>query len=309
LYNGGTVEFLQKFNAEKVWKRFQDPRQDLTLFMAVPTIYSKLIQYFETLPEEDQSKYKNCFNQFRLMVSGSAALPGPILQKWKNISGHTLLERYGMSEIGMALTNPYKETNSKRLEGHVGFPFPSVQVRIVRPLDADNLPLKQRIIENSDEAGELQIKGPSVFKEYFNRPEATRDTFESDGWFKTGDTASINPETGHYKILGRTSVDIIKTGGYKVSALEIEKTYLESDFVRDIAVLGVEDQEWGERVAAIVSLKDENTSESVLKEWGKKHLAPYKVPTLYILLKPGQEIPKNAMGKINKKSLKKEFFP
>ena len=146
---------------------------------------------------------------FRFMVSGSAALPVSVMEKWGKISQHTLLERYGMTEIGMGLSNPYR---GKRYAGHVGYPLPSVQIRLADEQDNEIA---------STETGEIQVKGATVFNEYWRKPEATAESFTKDGWFKTGDVATVDTEGG-YRILGRNSVDIIKSGGYKISALEIE---------------------------------------------------------------------------------------
>jgi malonyl-CoA/methylmalonyl-CoA synthetase len=126
------------------------------------------------------------------------ALPEPLFYSWEEFTGHRLLERYGMTEIGMALSNPL---HGNRRPGFVGFPLPNVQARIVDD--------------------ELRIKGPAVFKDYYGNEKATKETFDEEGWFKTGDNAMMDPKTGEYKILGRSSVDIIKTGGFKVSALEL----------------------------------------------------------------------------------------
>ncbi|KAJ9084135.1 hypothetical protein DSO57_1027508 [Entomophthora muscae] len=243
LYNGGTVEFAPRFSSEKVWERFLGSERDLTLFMAVPTIYSKLVQEYEKRDADWRKEASAACQQFRLMVSGSSALPAPLFRRWQEISGHTLLERYGMSEIGMGLTNPL-EPVSARLEGHVGGPFPTVEARIVRD------PTNTSSEENS-QAGEIQIKGPSLFKEYWNRPEATKEAFTEDGWFKTGDTALLT-SSGAFRILGRTSVDILKTGGYKVSALEIEKELSAHPEVLECAVVGVPDAQYGDKVTALV---------------------------------------------------------
>src|SRR5262249_50734603 len=149
--------------------------------------------------------------RMRVMVSGSAALPVPVLEKWQAISGHILLERYGMTEIGMGISNPLHGT---RVPGHVGTPLPGVEVRLVDE--------KGRPVEPGA-PGEIEVRGPGVFTEYWRRPESTQQAFR-DGWFRTGDVAAV--EDGSYRILGRSSVDIIKTGGYKVSALEIEEVLL-----------------------------------------------------------------------------------
>ena len=172
------------------------------------------------------------------MVSGSAALPVPVLERWRELSGHTLLERYGMTEIGMGLSNPYR---GERIPGSVGMPLPGVEVRLV---DEEGAAI------SDDEPGEIQVKGPTVFLEYWDRPEDTDAAFTSDGWFRTGDTAVV--EEGRYRILGRSSVDILKTGGEKVSALEIEDVLLGHEAISEAAVVGVDDPEWGQRVVAVL---------------------------------------------------------
>ncbi len=203
LWAGAECRMLTKFDAQVVWN--QICAGELTLFMAVPTIYVKLINAWETATKERQKTMSDGCAQLRLMVSGSAALPVKILEKWQTISGHFLLERYGMTEIGMALSNPL---HGQRYSGYVGKPLPQVEVRLVD--------------ENPEltSSGEIQVKGPGVFLEYWQNPQATTKAFQ-DGWFCTGDIAVI--ENDNYRILGRSSVDIIKTGGYKVSALEIEE--------------------------------------------------------------------------------------
>jgi malonyl-CoA/methylmalonyl-CoA synthetase len=315
LANGATVEMLPKFDAQLVWNRFlqshqarqqsssfensEYPAKDIiTVFMAVPSIYVALIKKFDGMTPEIQKLCTEALKPLRLMVSGSAALPTPILHRWESISGHRLLERYGMTEIGMALTNPY--VGGERKPGWVGAPFPGVEARI----HSDDPPSS-----SDSHVGELYIKGPQVFKEYWKRPKATEETFTSDGWFKTGDTAEFCPSEGIYRILGRNSVDILKTGGYKVSALDIETEILENPAIHEIAVVGIEDPDWGQIVGAIISLKSEETSSgkfnlAMLQEWCKERMASYKVPRRLLIV---SQIPRNAMGKVNKKELVKLF--
>ncbi|RIA98255.1 hypothetical protein C1645_870809 [Glomus cerebriforme] len=299
IYAGATVEMVPKFDAAEVWNRWMSPERNLSLFMAVPTIYSRLIHYYYNhIPDESKPKATESCSQFRLMVSGSAALPTPIRNTWKEISGgQILLERYGMSEIGMALSHEYDE--EKRFEGCVGLPLPNVQVRLISE-DGKN------VTNLTETPGEIQIKGQNVFKEYWNKPEATQKEFTQDGWFKTGDIAIITEKEKVYKILGRNSVDIIKSGGYKISALEIERVLLSHPNILDVCVVGVEDPEWGQRIGAIIVLKDEDTKMdlTILRKSLKNKLANYKIPSL---LKIVQELPKNAMGKVNKKELVKLF--
>ena len=281
LWSGAECEILSKFDAETVWRRICD--SDLTLFMAVPTIYVKLIAAWETASKERQQIMSEGCAKMRLMVSGSAALPVRVLEKWQSISGHFLLERYGMTEIGMALSNPL---HGERLSGYVGKPLPEVEVRLVN---------ESTELVTAGTPGEIQVKGPGVFLEYWQNPEATAKAFQ-DGWFRTGDTAVI--ENGNYRILGRMSVDIIKTGGYKVSALEIEEVLRSHPDIQECAVVGVADLEWGERVcAALVLQGSQSLTLQAFRSWAKERLAVYKVPIQILIV---EELPRNAMGKVTK---------
>jgi malonyl-CoA/methylmalonyl-CoA synthetase len=281
LWAGGTCEMLPAFDAEAVWDRLGSGR--LTLFMAVPTAYRKLIAAWEAAPAERQRAWSQGAARLRLMVSGSAALPVQTLERWRAITGQTLLERYGMTEIGMALSNPLV---GERRPGSVGNPLPGVQVRLV---DEGGTPVPVGM------PGEIEVRGGNLFLEYWGRPEATRDAFR-DGWFRTGDVAVV--EAGAYRILGRTSVDIIKTGGYKVSALEIEEVLRTHPEVLECAVVGVADPEWGERVAVAVEVRSGGTLDlEPLQRWSKDRLAPYKIPRA---LRVVTALPRNAMGKVTK---------
>ena len=305
---GAKVVMEPKFDADKVWASLLD-NPDVNVYMAVPTIYVKLIQKHESFNDKKKDLIKQkLMEKMRLMVSGSAALPTPILHKWHSISGHTLLERYGMTEIGMALTNPYDQ--NQRLAGYVGIPFPNVTARIVKQGSENQVLVEggydgSQVMAKGDLSGDLQIKGPSVFRCYYNRAEATKKEFTEDGWFKTGDTAQYDPEARAYKILGRTSVDIIKSGGYKIGALNIERVLLEHPSITDVAVCGVPDETWGQRVGAVIVASEALQLKS-LNEWAKEKLPKYCLPTL---LKQMDELPKNAMGKVNKKELVKIAFP
>jgi malonyl-CoA/methylmalonyl-CoA synthetase len=288
LWAGAECHLLSKFDAETVWNRICDG--NLTLFMAVPTIYVKLIAAWENASSERQKTMSESCAKMRLMVSGSAALPVQVLEKWQSISGHFLLERYGMTEIGMALSNPL---HGERLAGYVGKPLPEVEVRLVDE-NGELVP--------AGTPGEIQVKGPGVFLEYWQNPEATAKAFQ-DGWFCTGDTAVV--ENDNYRILGRMSVDIIKTGGYKVSALEIEEVLRSHPDIQECAVVGVADLEWGERVCAALVLQGPQplTLES-FRSWAKERLAVYKVPTQILIV---EELPRNAMGKVTKPTVVELF--
>lgn len=281
LWSGAACEMLPRFDAHAVWERIYGGK--LSLFMAVPTIYVKLIAAWEAVSPERRAGLSHACGKFRLMVSGSAALPVGTLERWKEISGHTLLERYGMTEIGMAISNPLR---GKRVPGSVGTPLPGVEVRLV---DEQGKPVAPGT------PGEIEVRGPGVFAEYWCKPGATREAFRN-GWFRTGDAAVI--ENGVYRILGRTSIDILKTGGHKVSALEIEEALRRHPAVTECAVVGVPDSEWGERVAVALVLRTGETIDlPSLRAWAKQFLAPYKLPSWLLVM---DALPRNAMGKVLK---------
>ncbi len=281
---GATCEFIA-FKPKALLDKLCQP--EVTLFMAVPTIYYKLIAYWESCDQSEQIKISAGLKTLRLMVSGSAALPVSVLENWKIITGHTLLERYGMTEVGMAISNPYI---GERRPGHIGLALPGVELRLVDEEMHD---------VQIGEQGEILVKGANVFKEYWNKPEATDATFTNDGWFKTGDIALINE--GYYKIIGRSSIDIIKSGGYKLSALEIEEVLRSYPGISDCGVVGIPDEEWGELVAAALIIDGDSFTESELILWLSDKLPRYKIPTVFRELK---ELPRNAMGKVVKKELK-----
>jgi malonyl-CoA/methylmalonyl-CoA synthetase len=289
LWSGATCEILPTFDTETVWERFEG--SDLTLFMAVPTIYVRLIAAWESAAREQQKRMSKACAKMRLTVSGSAALPVSVFEKWRAISGHTMLERYGMTEIGMALSNPLA---GQRRPGFVGMPLPGVVARLVDESGNE--------IFDEGQPGEIQIRGQNVFLEYWRKPDATRAAFR-DGWFCTGDVAVV--EQGYYRILGRSSVDIIKTGGYKVSALEVEEVLRTHPAISECAVVGVEDAEWGQRVCAAVILKvGESLTLNDLRAWAKARLASYKAPTRLSCL---DELPRNVMGKVTKPDVRDLF--
>lgn len=284
LWVGAECVMMPKFEPKQVWAEIT--RGHLTLFMAVPTIYVKLISFWQQSTPEAQAQMSAGAAKMRLMVSGSAALPQPVLKTWQEITGHFLLERYGMTEIGMALSNPLDNSSSNssqgdRQAGYVGKPLPNVEVRLID--------------------GEIQVKGAGVFQGYWQNP--TAKAFTEDGWFMTGDLAVI--ENDNYRILGRISVDIIKTGGYKVSALEIEEVLRQHPQIIECAVVGIPDPEWGEQVAAVLVLTGADLTLAGLREWAKHYLAVYKVPKQILVL---PELPRNQMGKVTKPDIKKLFL-
>lgn len=288
LWSGAACEILPRFDADEAWRVIESGR--LTLFMAVPTVYNRLIAAYDQAPPERQARMAEGCGRMRLMVSGSAALPVQTLKRWRQISGHVLLERYGMTEIGMALSNPLR---GERRPGFVGLPLPTVEARLVDEEGGEVPP---------GTPGEVEIRGPSVFLEYWRRPESTAEAFR-DGWFRTGDVAVV--EDGYYRILGRRSVDIIKTGGYKVSALEIEEVLRTHPAIAECAVVGVEDADWGERICVAAEGRDvAGLDLGELQAWARDHLAPYKLPRD---LRVVEALPRNAMGKVVKPEVAKLF--
>jgi len=286
LWSGATVHLMPKLDLQRLCD--QVTRGVFTVFMAVPTIYVKLIDYLADMDAADRSAIASGFEDMRLNVSGSAACPVEIFESWQRLTGQVLLERYGMTEIGMALSNPYR---GERRAGCVGHPLPGVEVQLFDE--------QHQAITEPATAGEIRIKGRNVFLEYWNNPKATASSFH-DGWFCTGDVAVV--EDGYYRIMGRSSIDIIKSGGYKLSALEIEGKLLAHPAIAEVAVLGIEDRTWGEAVAAVVVLRPgaELTGED-LKAWCEGRLSSYKIPKHLVVM---ESLPRNAMGKVVKPKLK-----
>jgi len=295
LWSGACCEFLPRFDAKAIFNIFK--KGEVNLFMAVPTIYYKLMNYWEGLDHKEQEKTSMVLESFRLMVSGSAALPISTLERWRHISGHVLLERYGMTEMGMAISNPYA---GERRPGHIGQALEGITIRIA---DEENVTVPEGT------SGEIQVKGPNVFQEYWAKPAATKATF-ADGWFKTGDIAIL--EDGYYKILGRSSVDIIKSGGYKISALEIEEVLRKHPVIKDCGVVGIPDEEWGEIIGASLVLNtakdisDEKCNEiyNEISDWLKDKLPSYQIPRRYMFQ---YDLPRNVMGKVTKKEIQRLF--
>lgn len=342
LFAGSTIEFQFPFNATAVWERLAAPflpdaaasKKPITFLTVVPTIYTRLLSTHSALPPDLQTATKTALHpsNMRLNISGSAALPTPVKSAWTELSGgNVLLERYGMTEVGMALSCGLSFAD--RVDGSVGWPLPSVQARLVDTetgqiiKDGEELDLET----GRERHGEIQLRGPTIFREYWRNQEATKKEFteDEDGqgkWFKTGDVAvrrhvdgagKSNQEWAKgplYFILGRRSADIFKTGGEKVSALEIEREMLSLSQISECAVVGLPSEAWGQKVAAVVVLSEEGkTAGKKGGPWGaldmrralKERLANYKIPQEMRLV---DAIPRNAMGKINKKQLVKEVW-
>jgi len=286
LFVGAKTTMLGSFNVDYICEEISS--KDFTVFTAVPTIYFSLI---DKLEKSNDKNIINGFRKMRLMMSGSSALAPEIHKKWKKLTGQDLLERYGMTEVGMALSN---KIDGERRPGSVGIPLPGVEIK----LEDD----QGKIILNEGEVGQIMIKGPQVFREYFNLPGKTKESFKDD-WFITGDVAIL--EKGYFRLLGRDSVDIIKSGGYKISALEIEDILLKNSNIKECAVVGVPDNKWGEIIAAALVIREKNTNIDEIQEWCSDYLSDYKIPRIIKLL---DELPKNAMGKIKKPKLRNIFI-
>lgn len=280
LLGGGTTRMLRAFEATRVWEELAQ----CNVFMGVPTMHKKLFDAFDAASAAERERWAAAARGLRLVTSGSAALPVSVGERWRALTGVYPLERFGMTEIGVGLANPL---GGERRPGSCGQVLPGMNVRIVGGDGQD---------VRDGESGEIWIQGPTLFEGYDADPAATRAAFH-DGWFKSGDTAVWLPD-GYVKILGRTSVDILKSGGYKLSALEIEETLREHPGVADAAVVGIPDETWGERVvAAVCPRADASLDGGALREWLKTRLAPYKVPKQVVVW---AELPRNALGKVVK---------
>jgi malonyl-CoA/methylmalonyl-CoA synthetase len=285
LWAGAVCELLPSFDVTRVWTRLASG--DITVFMAVPTMYQRLLAAFDAADAATRRGWSDGARQLRLMVSGSAALPVAVFDRWRLVTGQALLERYGMTETGMLLSNPL---HGERRPGFVGSPLPGVDVRIVDETGRE-VP--------DGEPGEVQVRGPGVFKGYWDNPAATAEAMLPDGWFRTGDVGQRTP--GAFRLLGRQSVDIIKTGGEKVSAIEVEDVLRECPGVLECAVIGAPDDEWGQCVCAVVVPRPgEAVSAEAIRSWAKTRMAPWKIPKRVAVM---AELPRNAMGKVTKARL------
>jgi malonyl-CoA/methylmalonyl-CoA synthetase len=285
---GACCEMPPRFDAASTWARLASG--EITVFTAVPTIYHRLIAAWDAAPEGLRRVWSAGARCARLMMSGSAALPTAMLGRWQEITGQVLLERYGLTEAGMVLSNPL---DGERRPGHVGLPLPGVEVRLTD---------EQGSVVPAGEAGEVEVRGPGVFLEYWRQPDLTRAAFH-DGWFRTGDVAVL--EDGSYRLLGRLSVDIIKSGGDKISALEIEDALRSHPAVADCAVVGAPDAQWGERVCAAVELGPGAVlSLEEVQAWLGERLSSHKVPKE---LRCVPALPRNALGKVAKPQISAWF--
>jgi acyl-CoA synthetase (AMP-forming)/AMP-acid ligase II len=289
LLTGFTLLLEERFDATRVVEAFA--REGATAFMGVPTMYVRLLEHLEAHPEG-----ATALRRARLFTAGSAALPAADFRAFQEKTGHAILERYGMSETLFTLSNPY---DGERRPGTVGLPVPGCEIRLVDD-EGREPPV--------GELGEIHVKGSGVMNGYWKRPDETAAAFRED-WFLTGDVARRDAD-GYATIVGRSSVDIIKSGGFKISAREIEDVLRRHPAVKDAAVVGLPDRVWGQRIAAALVLEDPappGTSGALCAEiaaFAEEHLADYKKPRdIRVVL----ELPCNALGKVQKHRLVRDF--
>lgn len=334
LVAGACIEFKRAFDPAWVWRRWL--AGGLTVFSAVPTILLRLKWHYERqiapLPQVERARYDAAANQFREIMCGSSALQDPVQEFWTSLrGGRPILTRYGATEFPGYLKVP---TGARNLpKGCVGLPVPGVEVKLVST-EGDN-----HNDDNSADEGELLVRSPYMFSKYLFDTAATKAAHDAHGFFKTGDilrrekakgpnTSSSTNGKYYYFVVGRASVDIVKSGGYKISAVDVERACLALAYIDEVAVLGVDDEEFGQRVAALVVLKTPasipaststptSTSTPVqpkptltierLRDDLRPSLAAYKLPTLLRVVHG--ELPKGGTGKVQKKMLGPKLFP
>ena len=280
LYAGARTLLMREFDAGRTLQILASGQ--CTVFMAVPTIHQRLLD----VPNADQFD----LSRVRLITSGSDRLPDEVFVGFQKTFDYTLLERYGMTETGMNCSNPL---HGERRLGSVGLPLAGVEVRVVNPENDQPLP--------EGEIGEVQLRGPNIFKGYWLQPQKTIESFSAGGWFRTGDLGFLEQD-GYLTLCGR-SKDLIISGGLNIYPPEVERVLAEHPSVATCAVVGCPDREWGERVTAVVVL---NPGKSVtgqdLIAFCRERLAPYKSPKSIIFQ---EDLPRNAMGKVQKAELRK----
>ncbi len=287
LLAGSTTVMRPRFDAAELWELCAEG----TVLMGVPTMHKRLLDALDAAPPESAARWRRNAAGLRLVTSGSAALPRTVGERWRALSGDYPLERFGMTEIGVGLSNP---VDGERVAGSCGLPLPGMDVRLVGEDGREVAP---------GEPGEIWIRGPGVFLGYDGDEAATRAAF-TEGWFRSGDLATRD-ERGYVKILGRLSVDILKSGGYKLSALEIEEVLRDHPAVADAAVVGLPDETWGELVVAALLPRPGRAaelSEEAVRAFAKERIAAYKVPKRVVVL---EQVPRNPVGKVVKPELAK----
>ncbi|MEU4979547.1 acyl-CoA synthetase [Streptomyces sp. NPDC021969] len=287
LRRGGSVRHLGRFSTEGAARELND---GATMLFGVPTMYHRIA---ETLPADPE--LAKALAGARLLVSGSAALPVHDHERIAAATGRRVIERYGMTET---LMNTSVRADGEPRAGTVGVPLPGVELRLV---EEDGTPIAAL---DGESVGEIQVRGPNLFTEYLNRPDATAAAFTEDGFFRTGDMAVRDPD-GYVRIVGRKATDLIKSGGYKIGAGEIENALLEHPGVREAAVTGEPDPDLGERIVAWIVPADPAAPPALgtLADHVAARLAPHKRPRVVRYL---DALPRNDMGKIMKRALDRD---
>ncbi len=283
LHAGAASVVLPSFDAQTVLAILRGG--ECTVFMAVPTMYRRILRALGDAPTSLEG--------VRLLTSGSDRLPVDTFLRIERQLGMRAVERYGMTETGIMLSNPI---DGERVAGQVGVPLPGVEMRIVGP--------ETGLLARTGEVGELQTRGPHVFKGYWRDPDKTRRAFADDGWFSTGDLG-LRDRDGRYELKGR-STDLIISGGFNVYPSEVERALSAHPDVDQCAVVGLPDEEWGECVTAFVVTRSASLDGSELVARGRRSLAAYKVPKRVVFV---DALPRNAMGKVQKKALRDGSWP
>ncbi|UPL03013.1 hypothetical protein LCI18_013947 [Fusarium solani-melongenae] len=296
IISGGCVEFGAKarFSAANMWERWL--QGGLTVFSGVPTMYQRMMRYYEDeivakRGSQEAQKYAKAAQAFQLLLCGTSALPFSLQSKWIKLLGgeRRILERYGGTEFSGVFSVQPGDMNNP--DGSVGKVLPGVEVKLT-----------------DGEEGEIYSKSPHMFTRYLQNPKATAESFTPDGWFKSGDIARREGE--YYFILGRASIDIIKSGGYKLSALDIEREILGLDYVVEAIVVGTDDEEYGQKVAVAIVPRQKDLKEPLtigkLRNDLRARLSPYKMPQLLRLV---NDFPRTPTGKVVKKQVRQKLFP
>jgi malonyl-CoA/methylmalonyl-CoA synthetase len=283
---GGALHYVPRFSPESIGEALVDPRHEQTVLFAVPTMFHRIAE-----AAEHDERLCEALRQARLLVSGSAGLSLREHEHIQTLTGRGVHERYGLTET---LINCGVPASHAAMPGYVGPSLPGVELKLVDDQ-------RQEIDAHDDQTiGEVAVRSAAVFAGYLNRDDATAAVLDDEGWFYTGDLAT-RTEEGAIRILGRRSTDLIKTGGYRVGAGEIEACLLEHPSVREVAVVGIPDDDLGQRIAAFVVLRPrESEDPAALTSFVAEHLSPHKRPRDIHFT---AELPRNAMGKVQKKLL------
>ncbi len=289
LFSGASLTLWPRFEPEAALRALASGAH--TMFFGVPTMYTRLIAAARAAPE----LARQAGQHLRLFVSGSAPLDPQTFAAFEELFGQRILERYGMTETGMNMTNPY---DGERRPGAVGMPFPGQEARVVDVQTRQPLP--------DGAIGEIQVRGPHVCAGYWRNPEATAAVFHPDGWFSTGDLGWRSAD-GYYTLTGRAK-ELIISGGYNIYPREVEETLLAHPAVAECAVFGLPDAEFGERVAAVIVPRDPAAPPTAeeLEAFCRERLAAYKRPRAVHIV---ASLPRNAMGKVQKHVLRAQLMP